>query len=257
MSIPSLSESFFFYDIPDFCYGNAEEKKIVNLLKKSTTFPELNDITVFDVGCYKGKFSKNINSALVKFFKKPIYYYLFDPNINAKPLLSENIDFDYNYFQLAIDNTCTVKDFHLNTNSPWAGSSLQKILSQDKLWKLSRALIMGKTNKPFQTYQTKTQTIDNFCKDNNVSKIDILKIDVEGNEINVIQGAMDTLSSCSIIYVEVLDKNIFFHEKLEQLKTILIKKNFILHNVKSIRGVSLLSSAKGADTTFVRKDLLK
>jgi hypothetical protein len=58
VSTPSSSARFFFYKIPNFCFANSEEKKIVNLLKKSTTFPELNDITVFDVGCYKGDFSQ-------------------------------------------------------------------------------------------------------------------------------------------------------------------------------------------------------
>jgi FkbM family methyltransferase len=206
---------------------------------------------------YIGKFSKNINTELTKVFNKPINYYLFDPNKNIKDLLNKNIEFGYNYSQLALDNSNTVKDFYLNTNFAAAGSSLQKVISQDELWKSSRAFILGKENQPFQVHQAQTQTIDNFCAINNVSKIDILKIDVEGNEINVIQGAIKKLNSCSIIYAEVLDQKKLFDKKFAQLKQILEENNFILYNVKNILSVSILSRLKAVDTLFVHKNLFK
>jgi FkbM family methyltransferase len=248
---------FSAYELINFCFGNSEEKNIVNILKNSMNFSTLKEITVFDVGCYIGKFSKNINTELTKIFNKPINYYLFDPNKEIESLLNKNIEFSYNYSQLALDNSSTVKDFYLNVNFAASGSSLQKVTSQDELWKSSRAFFLGKTNKPFQVCQTQTQTIDNFCDSNNISKIDILKIDVEGNEINVIQGAIKKLNSCSIIYVEVLDQKKLFDKKFAQLKQILEENNFILYNIKSILSVSVLSHLKATDNLFVHKDLLK
>jgi FkbM family methyltransferase len=49
------------------------------------------------------------------------------------------------------------------------------------------------------------QTIDNYCKDHDVSIIDLLKIDVEGHEMNVLKGAAGMLSRRAIrfIYLEV------------------------------------------------------
>jgi FkbM family methyltransferase len=256
-SKPKQLLNFSAYKLIDFLFGNSEEKNIVNLLKKLKYFSPLKEITIFDVGCYMGKFSKNINTELTKkISNKPINYYLFDPNKNVKKLLKKNIEFDYNYYQLGLDNSNTVKNFYLNTNFPASGSSLQRIISSDELWKATRAIILGKKNKPFKVYKVETQSVDKFCSINNVSKIDILKIDVEGNEINVIQGAIKTLNSCSIIYVEVLDQKKLFDKKFAQLKQILEENNFILLNVKNILSVSIFSHLKAVDTTFVHKNLL-
>ena len=130
------------------------------------------------------------------------------------------------------------------------------LISSDKLWNATRAFILGKTNKLYKVYKVQTQSVDKFCSINNVSTIDILKIDVEGNEINVIQGAIKKLNSCSIIYAEVIDQKKLFDKKFAQLKQTLEENNFILLNVKNILSVSIFSHLKAVDTTFVHKNLL-
>ena len=52
--------------------------------------------------------------------------------------------------------------------------------------------------KPINEFEVKTTTIDDYCSDNNIDKIDVLKIDVEGYEYNVLQGARKMLESHSI-----------------------------------------------------------
>jgi FkbM family methyltransferase len=39
----------------------------------------------------------------------------------------------------------------------------------------------------------KTMTIDAFVKNNNISRIDIIKIDIEGNELNALKGAFESI----------------------------------------------------------------
>ena len=46
---------------------------------------------------------------------------------------------------------------------------------------------------------TKCTTIDTYCKNNNIDKIDFLKIDVEGYEKYIFEGAEEMLSSHKII----------------------------------------------------------
>ena len=48
-------------------------------------------------------------------------------------------------------------------------------------------------------------TLDAYCKANNINKIDLLKIDTEGFEINVLKGASEMLQSgkISFVYCEV------------------------------------------------------
>lgn len=47
-----------------------------------------------------------------------------------------------------------------------------------------------------------TNTVDNYCAENNITKIDFLKIDVEGNDFNVLKGAKEMLKNNLIDVVQ-------------------------------------------------------
>jgi len=53
-------------------------------------------------------------------------------------------------------------------------------------------------------------TVDNYCQENGISKIDFLKIDTEGNELNVLKGAQKMIASgaVNIIQFEFNEMNI-------------------------------------------------
>ena len=46
-------------------------------------------------------------------------------------------------------------------------------------------------------------TIDNYVNTNDIKKINILKIDTQGHEINVLEGAKETLEKQIIDFIEV------------------------------------------------------
>lgn len=48
-----------------------------------------------------------------------------------------------------------------------------------------------------------TDTIDNYCNKNHIDRIDVLKIDTEGHEVEVLSGAAQTLSKVQYIVLEV------------------------------------------------------
>ena len=106
---------------------------------------------------------------------------MFDPNPNLKIK-------DFKYNELAFSNE-KVKKYHLNTFFPASGSSLKTIIVKDKLWNFTRKLVTGNLNKQFKTFDVKTNTIDNFCRDKVVEFIDVLKIDTEGSEAEVLEGS--------------------------------------------------------------------
>ena len=47
----------------------------------------------------------------------------------------------------------------------------------------------------------KVSSLDCFCKDQNIDRIDVLKIDTEGHELEVLKGAVNLLSSRKIRYI--------------------------------------------------------
>ena len=54
------------------------------------------------------------------------------------------------------------------------------------------------SNECLGAERIKVITLDTFCKDHNLHTIDLLKIDVEGNEINVLKGATSMISKNSV-----------------------------------------------------------
>ncbi len=67
------------------------------------------------------------------------------------------------------------------------------------------------------------QTIDHFCRENDITEIHFLKLDVEGNELNCLKGATDMLSGHKIRYIQFefggtqIDARVFFRDFWELL----------------------------------------
>ena len=198
--------------------------------------------TIFDVGCFNGNFSRKLNKDLKL---KKNNFYLFDANPNLKIK-------EFKYFNEVFSNKISYKIFNLNTFFPSSGSSLKKTIKNDKLWNFSRRLITLKFNQPFVKIKVKTNTLDNFCKIKKIKKVDLLKIDVEGSELDVLRGAKKLLNRVNIIQLEILQrKNKFLLEK-NKILVFLKKYNFRMIKEKKIPSVGILSSSISEDLLFVK-----
>ena len=71
---------------------------------------------------------------------------------------------------------------------------------RDQLWNFTRKLVTGNLKKQWNSFDVNTDTIDNYCKDNDIDCIDILKIDTEGSEIEVLEGAKNMLNKIERLY---------------------------------------------------------
>ena len=62
-------------------------------------------------------------------------------------------------------------------------------------------------------YDVKVKTLDDFCHEKKIQKIDLLKIDVEGHELQCLLGALDLLKQDKIkaIQFEFNEMNIISH----------------------------------------------
>ena len=200
------------------------------------------ELVVFDIGCFQGNFSRSIKKEV----KKKIRFYLFDPNPNLKIK-------DFQYKEFAFSNNKGRKKFYLNTFFPASGSSLNTIHVKDRLWNFTRKFVTGNLNKQFKSFDVNSDTIDNFCKQEDIEFIDILKIDTEGSEIEVLQGAKNMLNKTNIILVEVLDERKKFKEKYENVIDIL-EKNYSFKKIqeKRIWSLGTLSNMKAVDILFKR-----
>ncbi len=219
-------------------FSNVIIEKIVDLKKKN--------VVVFDVGSFQGNFSRTLKNKLLK-EKISANFYLFDPNpnIKLKDFFTENI---------ALSSKKGEKIFYLNNFLPSSGSSLKNIVANDKLWNISRRVLTLGLKKNFSQIGVITDTIDNFCKKKKIKQINVLKIDVEGSEFEVIQGAKKQLESTEIILLEILEKKNCYDEKFQKIFKLLTKKyGFKLLKKKEIFSTKIFSHLRSSDLLFVKK----
>ena len=197
---------------------------------------------IFDVGCFMGNFSRNLKK---KLNLKNKNFYLFDANPNLKIK-----DFKYNNF--VFSDKIQIRNFYLNEFFPSSGSSLKEDTKNDIKWNYTRKLITLSPNKDFKILKVKTNTIDNFCKNKKIAKIDILKIDVEGSELEVLKGSKKILNKTNLIQLEIYQNKKNFTKIEKKITTLLKKYNFIKIKEKKIWSVSLFSNLIGKDVLFVK-----
>ena len=197
---------------------------------------------VFDVGCFNGNFSRKLYKDLKL---KKINFYLFDANPNLKIK-------EFKYFNEVFSNKISYRKFNLNNFFPSSGSSLKKTIKDDKLWNFSRKLIAMKFNQSFSIIKVKTNTLDNFCKIKKIKRVDLLKIDVEGSELDVLRGAKKLLNSVKIIQLEILQRKNKFTLEKDKILIFLKKFNFRLIKEKKIPSVGILSSSISEDLLFIK-----
>ena len=147
---------------------------------------------VFDVGASDG--------SSIKDFKKLFpgsSIYSFEPF----PASFGNIEFlsksykNVKVFQLALSDNDGFRDFYLNKSK--ATSSLLKPKKTGSF--MDEHAVFEKC------IQVQTSKLDTFLEENNIQQIDILKIDVQGGELMLFEGAEETLKArkIKIIYTEI------------------------------------------------------
>ena len=228
--IYSLVDKFLMSDFSEIIIQNLNKKPYENLI-------------IFDIGCYQGNFSRNLKNKL-KINNNN--FYLFDAN--------KNLDIpDFDYYNLAISNKKEIKNFYLNDFFPSSGSSLNTLVKDDKLWNFTRKLLTFNFKKKFSLHKVQSDTLDNFCNSKDIKEIDILKIDVEGAELDILLGAEKILHNVSLIQLEILDSKDNFDKKYFHICDLLKKKfNFKILFKKEILSLGFFSHLKANDVIFTK-----
>lgn len=148
-------------------------------------YPNKDELVVFDVGCNAGSFID-----IVKKHSNNIDLHCFEPHPRLSELIKQNHkDIKLNNFCLSNKNgDCII---YIPNQSVLVSSIINRPVFE--LYR-TKAGADGTIQKVYE-YKTKTKTIDSYCEENNIKKIDYLKIDVEGAEFMVLEGAKKMLKS--------------------------------------------------------------
>ncbi|MFT6198223.1 MAG: FkbM family methyltransferase [Nonlabens sp.] len=80
----------------------------------------------------------------------------------------------------------------------------------------------------------KIETLDSFCTDNRIEKIDYVKIDTEGYDLQVLKGATHLLQNAKLSFIETevsMNPENTFHARFEDVKEYLEKFDYRLYGI--------------------------
>ena len=180
--------------------GHLNEKKFYkeNLKDKK--------IIVLDIGSNVGTYIKLITKT---FKEKELEIHSFEP---IKRLIDKQ----------KAKNAILIKNNVLVSNS--SGKEVffeRKISSQSSIFNKEN---MG-INEVIKTYDVVKISVDEYILNNNVEKIDILKIDVEGNELQIIK-ALENIFTKKIIKIIKIESSVAYFSDNIQIQKILNHNNY-------------------------------
>jgi FkbM family methyltransferase len=142
---------------------------------------------IFDIGANVGLYSYFCN------IKYPdAKYYLFEADIKLLDVINNNCkNIKYlNVYNLAISNSNDKQiKFYINPESAQTNSTFKEYLH-----------LFGDVSSEILV---ETIKLDQFCKDNNIKNIDILKIDIQGGELDALISGSNILYNTDCLQLEL------------------------------------------------------
>ena len=180
----------------------------------------LNIDKIIDIGAHKGEFLEKMLK-----IEKVNLFYAFEPQKDIFDILNKKFSNNdkITLLNYALDKEITNKKLQINKFS--MTSSLAEINEKSLYLKLKNFLTRSKSNF-VDEYEVKTNTVDNVFKDVNLEKT-LLKIDVEGFEMNVIKGSKIKLKEIPYILIENQFGNHYKNSNFNDIKDVLLKYNFV------------------------------
>ena len=176
---------------------------------------------IIDIGAHEGRFLEKMLK-----IEKINSFYAFEPQKDIFDSLSKKFSKNdkITLLNYALGKEIAKKKLQINKLS--MTSSLAEVNEESLYFKLKNFLTGSKSNF-IDEYEVQTNTIDNVFKDVSLKKT-LLKIDVEGFEMNVIQGSLMKLNEIPYIIIENQFGNHYKNNNFNDIKDVLLKYNFFV-----------------------------
>ncbi len=199
-----------------------QQKKIIKFFKSNI----LDNLIFIDIGSHYGEtvklFAKNFKIKECHCFEaSPINYKILLKNIHKKKL---RFRYELNNLGVGEENKTTF----INQTEESSSSTINEFNINSKyLKKKLKILNINKCEKFYKKIPIKLITLDEYIFKKQIKKIDILKIDTEGFELNVLKGLKLNYKFVKFIYFEHhYDDMIKKKYKFKDINELLIKYGF-------------------------------
>lgn len=101
-------------------------------------------------------------------------------------------------------------------------------------------------------------TLDTFCGKNGIDDIDLIKIDVQGFENDVLDGAKDAIANkkIKIILIEIIFDDQYGGNSFYNIESRLLKHGYVLYDISHIYKDINVGMTSQVDAVYVLKDYL-
>tara|TARA_Y100001970_G_C14128105_1_gene800139 strand:+ start:411 stop:1133 length:723 start_codon:yes stop_codon:yes gene_type:complete len=201
------------------------KKKIVKFFKKKKL---INFNCIFDIGAHKGE--------TIKFFLKNFEFekiYSFEPIPETFELLKKNINLLSNFKKkkIVLENSAVGSaetKISIKQMVESSSSTIRDINQNSKYFNKKKKLLYFSKDDFFKKIDVNQITLNKYTKINSIEKIDFLKIDTEGYELDVLIGLENKIEKVRFIlfehhYHDMIRKNYTFSD----INYFLLKNNFM------------------------------
>ncbi len=175
-------------------------------------------LTIFDIGACEAedsvRYKRLFPNALIYAFEPlPENYALCEQTV------SENAPNGISLFNIALGDHSGTAEFYVSSGNPpteknneeWDyGNKSSSLLQPDKV----------KEVFPWLSFKTKTKvdvrTMLEFCKEQKISDIDIIHMDVQGAELKVLKGAGKLVNNVKVIWLEVENLTLYKDQPIKK-----------------------------------------
>lgn len=205
--------------------------------------------TILDVGAHTGesaiKYSRLFPSSKVYSFEPlPESFRVLQSRFKNNPRIIP--------IQAAVSDSEGIQQFFSNVDS--ATNSLLPVTDEAAQW-----VDVPGSVRPNQKVEVETVTIDGFCKDRNIDRVAILKMDIQGGELLALNGATESLRKraislilCEMLFVPLYERQAQFYQVCDFLASFEYRL-YSLYNFAYSGGGQL----KWCDGLFVSPDIQK
>jgi FkbM family methyltransferase len=241
----SLFEDFYSISLQGMNIGggaeteSSGEKNALFYIKDK--FKKSDKLVIFDVGANVGKYTILLNEV----FRENSNILSFEPSKKTfnKLVINTNHIKNTNLFNFGFGNANKFLTLYYNQEESGLASVYERRLDHFNI-------------KMDLKEEIEIKTIDSFCEENNITQINFLKLDVEGHELSVLNGAVKMLKKHKIDFIQFefggcnIDSRTYFQDFYY-----LLSKDFYIYRIV-VDGLHIIDNYKEMFEAFTTTNYL-